>query len=163
MDIFVAATDRTDMTLPIDPTAIDPEAIGEERATLEMEHEEAIEFVRTCCERTGFGVPVEFSPSELLNEKVDAGRDPYYVLGACNPGMADWALDASDLQIGALFPCNVIIWEREPGVQVVYHVSIMRIARLVGMAPDTEEWQEIVDETGELVDDCFERIRERAR
>jgi uncharacterized protein (DUF302 family) len=59
----------------------------------------------------GFGVPVEFSPSEMLNEKVDreaqsasgsrtqsddAGRDPYYVLGAYNPEVADRELDATE-------------------------------------------------------------------
>ena len=150
------------MTLPIDPQQLSPEDIGEEEATLEMEHEEAIEFVRECCEETGFGIPVEFSPSDLLNEKVDADRDSYYVLGACNPNMADRALDASEKRIGGLFPCNVIVWEEEPGVQTVYHVSIMRIARLVGMAPDDETWAGIVDETGEMVDDLFEQIRERA-
>lgn len=150
------------MSLPIDPSKLGPEDVGEERATLEMDHEEAIEFVRECCLETGFGIPVEFSPSELLNEKVDAGRDPYYVLGACNPAMADRALDASAKQIGGLFPCNMIIWEREPGVQEVYHVSIMRIARLVNMAPDDQTWQEIVDDTGEMVDECFELIRAEA-
>ena len=150
------------MALPIDPTLLTDDDIGEESAILEMEHEEAIEFVRECCEQTGFGIPVEFSPSELLNEKVDADRDPYYVLGACNPRMADRALTGSEKKIGALFPCNMIIWEMEPGRQKVYHVSIMRIARLVGMAPDNEEWQQIVDETGDLVDDCFERIEAEA-
>lgn len=150
------------MSLPINPEALAADDIGEMRATLEMEHEEAIEYVRACCEETGFGIPVEFSPSELLNEKVDADRRPYYVLGACNPEMADRALDASDNRIGGLFPCNMILWEKEPGVQEVYHISIMRIARLVGMAPDDEEWAEIVADTGELVDACFERIREKA-
>ncbi len=150
------------MTLPIDPEKLDEDDIGEKRKTLEMDHEEAIEFVRECCEKTGFGIPVEFSPSELLNEKVDAGRDPYYVLGACNPGMADRALDASEKQIGGLFPCNVIIWEEEPGRQQVYHVSIMRIARLVGMAPDDETWEHIVADTSALVDDLFARIGEEA-
>jgi len=150
------------MSLPIDPTQLDPEDVGEERATLAMDHEAAIEFVRDCCEETGFGIPVEFSPSELLNEKVDADRDPYYVLGACNPEMANRALDASAHQIGGLFPCNVIVWEEEPGRQQVYHVSIMRIARLVGMAPDGEEWADIVADTGELVDDLFEKIRAEA-
>ena len=150
------------MTLPIDPTQITDEDIGEERATLEMEHEEAVEFVRECCESCGFGIPVEFSPSELLNEKVDADRDPYYVLGACNPGVADRALDGSDKQIGGLFPCNVIVWEDAPGRQQVYHVSIMRIARLVGMAPDSEEWADIVADTGEIVDELFEQINAEA-
>ena len=148
------------MTLPIDPTAIDPEDIGEEQAVLALDHQEAIEFVRQACEDANFGVPVEFSPSEILNEKVDANRDPYYVLGACNPGVADRALDASDNKLGALMACNVVIWEEEPGRQRVYHVSIMRIARLVGMAPDDETWADIVADTGEYVDELFTTLRQ---
>lgn len=147
------------MSLPIDPTAIDPEDIGEEQVVLTMDHEDAIEFVREACEDANFGVPVEFSPSEMLNEKVDAGRDPYYILGACNPAVADRALDASMNKLGALMPCNVIIWEEEPGRQRVYHVSIMRIGRLLGMAPDDETWADIVAQTGEYVDDLFSTLR----
>jgi uncharacterized protein (DUF302 family) len=146
------------MSLPIDPEALTGEDVGEKRATLEMDHEEAIEHVRETFVESGFGVPVEFSPSELLNEKVDADRDPYYVLGACNPEMADRVLDASDGRMGSLFPCNVVIWEGEPGVQTVYHVSIMRIGRLVGVAPDDERMQEIVADTGELVDEAFSNL-----
>ena len=143
------------MSLPLDPTALDGEDIGEKRATLEMDHEAAIDHVRETFTDAGFGMATEFSPSELLNEKVDAGRDPYHVLGACNPAVADRALDASDNRIGGLFPCNVVIWEVEPGVQEVYHVSIMRVARLVGMAPDDETWADIVAETGALVDEAW--------
>jgi len=146
------------MTLPIDPAQIDPDEIGTQQTTLEMDHEEAIEHVREAFTDAGFGIPVEFSPSEMLNEKVDADRDPYYVLGACNPSVADRALDATDERMGALFPCNVVVWEEEPGTQRVYHVSIMRIARLVGMAPDDGEMNDIVDETGELVDEAFEAL-----
>ena len=148
------------MTLPIDPAAIDPEDIGEEQVVLSMDHDEAIEFVRAACEDADFGVPVEFSPSEMLNEKVDADRDPYYILGACNPAVADRALDASENTLGALMPCNVVIWEEEPGRQRVYHVSIMRIARLVGMAPDDDTWADIVATTGEYVEDLFSTLRE---
>ena len=111
------------MPLPIDPEALESGDIGEQRATLEMDHEAAVEHVREVFTDAGFGVATEFSPSALLNEKVDAERDPYYVLGACNPNMADRALDATDGRIGALFPCNVVVWEAEPGVQTVYHVS----------------------------------------
>jgi uncharacterized protein (DUF302 family) len=143
------------MTLPIDPEAVAAGDIGEERATLDMEHEAAVEHVREAFTDAGFGVATEFSASEMLNEKVDAGRDPYYVLGACNPTMADRALDASEKRIGALFPCNVVVWQEEPGVQTVYHVSIMRIARLAGMAPDDETMAEIIADTGELVDQAF--------
>ena len=146
------------MTLPIDPAAIDPAEYGEQQATLQMEHEAAIEYVREVCADNGFGVPVEFSPSEMLNEKVDADRDPYYVLGACNPAMADRALDATDSRIGALFPCNMIIWEEEPGVQRVYHLSIMKIARLLGLPTDDEAMDDIIDDTGEMVEAVFAEL-----
>jgi len=146
------------MGLPIDPSQIDPEHIGEQQTTLEMSHEDAIEHVRNVFTDAGFGVPVEFSPSEMLNEKIDADRDPYYVLGACNPEVADRALDATDNELGALMACNVVIWEEEPGQQRVYHVSIMRIARLVGMAPDNEEMADIVADTGEIVDEAFRNL-----
>lgn len=145
------------MSLAFDPAEIDPEDIGEKQATLEMDHDAAIEHVRETAEATGFGVPVEFSPSELLNEKIDAERDPYYVLGACNPRMADRALDES-LKQGALFPCNFVIWQEEPGVQRVYHVSIMKLARLAGMAPDNDTFGSIVEDTGELVEAFFEDL-----
>jgi len=146
------------MSLPIDPTAVDPDDVGEERATLEMDHETAIEHVREAFAEAGFGFPAEFSPSDLLNEKVDADRDPYYVLGACNPAIADEVLDYSENRIGALFPCNVVIWEEEPGVQTVYHVSIMRIARLTGLAPDDEAMADVVERTGAMVDEAFANL-----
>ena len=145
------------MSLAFDPAELDPEDIGEKQTTLEMDHEAAIEHVREVAEATGFGVPVEFSPSELLNEKIDADRDPYYVLGACNPEMADRALDET-LKQGALFPCNFVVWQEEPGVQRVYHVSIMKLARLAGIAPDNDAWKGIVADTGELVETFFERV-----
>ncbi|WP_247007807.1 DUF302 domain-containing protein [Halorientalis litorea] len=145
------------MTLPIDPAVVDPEDIGEQRAVLEMDHEAAIEHVRETFADAGFGVAVEFSVSDMLAEKIGADRDPYYVLGACNPDVADRALDSA-MELGGLMPCNVVVWEEEPGRQQVYHVSIMRIARLTGMAPDDDEWADIVAETGELVDEAFENL-----
>lgn len=145
------------MTLPIDPSAVEAEDIGEKRTVLAMDHQQAIEHVRETFEAEGFGVPVEFSPSELLNEKVDAGRDPYYVLGACNPEIADRVLDVTK-RVGGLFPCNVVLWEEEPGRQVVYHLSIMRVAQLTGVAPNDEEWQDVVAETSELVDRAYEAL-----
>ncbi|PSP81134.1 hypothetical protein BRC88_02405 [Halobacteriales archaeon QS_4_69_225] len=144
------------MSLAFDPAELDSEDIGEKQTTLEMDHGAAVEHVREVAEETGFGIPVEFSPSELLNEKVDADRDPYYVLGACNPNMADRALDET-LKQGALFPCNFVVWQEEPGVQRVYHVS-MKLARLAGIAPDNDAWDGIVEDTGELVEEFFERV-----
>jgi uncharacterized protein (DUF302 family) len=146
------------MSLKLDPTVLDAEDIGEKRTTLRMDHEAAVEHVREAFTDAGFGVATEFSASEMLNEKVGADRDPYHVLGACNPNMADRALDASENRIGGLFPCNVVVWEEEPGVQTVYHVSIMKIARLVGMAPDDGTMADIVADTGELVEEAWSNL-----
>lgn len=146
------------MSLPFDPSILDQEDIGEQVAALEMDHDEAVEYVREVCLEEGFGIPVEFSPSDLLNEKVDADRDPLYVLGACNPEMADRALEET-LDIAALFPCNMIVRQVEPGIQEVHHVSIMKIARLTGMAPDNDAWDGVVADTGALVDATFQRLR----
>lgn len=148
------------MTLPFDPDDLDGDDFGEERTTLEMDHETAIEHVREVCTDAGFGFPVEFSPSEMLNEKVDADRDPYYVLGACNPAVADRALDATDGRIGSLFPCNMVIEQVEPGKQAVHHVSIMRIARLLGLPSDDEEMDAIIEDTGEMVEAVFDRLED---
>ena len=150
------------MAIPFDPHELDPEEYGETRTTLSTDHESAIERVREVCLDAGFGIPVEFSPSEMLNEKVDADRDPYYVLGACNPRMADRALDATDKRIGGLFPCNMIVWEASPGEQVVYHVSIMKIARLLGLPVDDEEMDAIIADTGEMVDAVFAELADGA-
>ena len=103
------------MALPIDPTQFDAEDIGEKRTTLHMDHEEAIEHVREAFTREGFGVATEFSPSELLNGKIDADRDPYHVLGACNPNMADRALFATDRPAGVFLPRNVVRRLAAPG------------------------------------------------
>jgi uncharacterized protein (DUF302 family) len=123
-----------------------------------MEHEEAIDHVRDAFKQAGMGTAVEFSVSDLLAEKIGVDRDPYYVLGACNPEIADRALDATNNRLGGLMPCNVVVWETEPGVQEVYHVSIMRVARLVGMAPDDDEMADIVATTGELVEEAWSNL-----
>ncbi len=145
------------MDLKIDPTIFDPEDIGEKTARLDMEHLEAVEFVKEVCKRNGFGILVEFSPSEVLNKKIGTNRSPYYVLGTCNPKIADKALDQT-LKIGSLFPCNMVVWQEKQGVQLVYHVSIMKIARLLGIAPDNREWQKIIEETGKNVEAVFREL-----
>jgi uncharacterized protein (DUF302 family) len=143
------------MALPIDPTHLEPADFGEKRATLRMEHDAAVDHVREAFTDAGFGILTEYSLSELLSEKVGSERRPTYVIGACNPSMADRALDATDDRLSALTPCNVVVWENRPGVQTVYHVSIMKISRLLGLADDGEEMADIIAETGELVETAY--------
>jgi uncharacterized protein (DUF302 family) len=62
------------------------------------------------------------------------------------------------MRIGGLFPCNVVVWRERPDRQRVYHVSIMKIARLVGLAFDDDAWAEIVADTGKFVGEAWANL-----
>jgi uncharacterized protein (DUF302 family) len=68
----------------------------------------------------GFGILTEIDVKKTMQEKIGAEYEPFLILGACNPHLADQALSA-DRAIGLLLPCNVTL--RQVGGQV--EVSVL--------------------------------------
>jgi uncharacterized protein (DUF302 family) len=81
-------------------------------------YEQAVEQATAALKAQGFGVLTTIDVQQTLKQKLDRSFRKYVILGACNPPLADRALQA-ELEIGLLLPCNVIVYEVSPGNSVV--------------------------------------------
>ena len=88
------------------------------RKMTEMTYEEALAKVPDALSKEGFGVLTQIDVRATMKKKLDVDFRNYMILGACNPQLAHQALQAES-EIGALLPCNVIIYEDESGKTVV--------------------------------------------
>lgn len=101
---------------------------------------EAEPAVRAALGEQGFGVLTEIDVAATLKAKLGVDRPPLKILGACNPNLADRALQI-DPAISLLLPCNVVVEAAGTGSRVaaVDPRALLDDPRFADLAADAAE------------------------
>ncbi len=101
---------------------------------LALPYDKAIEKATQALKAEGFGVLTEIDVKATMKKKLDVDFRRYVILGACNPPLAHRAL-STDLDVGLLLPCNVVVYETDENHSVVGLIDPMA---MLGVLPSPE-------------------------
>ena len=102
------------------------------RIELNKPYQEVVEDVTAALKEKGFGVLTTIDVKETLKKKLDKDFRRYTILGACNPVLAHQALE-TELEIGVLLPCNVVVYETSANSSVVVAMAPLPTIGMVGV------------------------------
>ena len=97
--------------------------------------------IRESLQKQGFGILTEINVNETLKKKLEVDFRKYLILGACNPAFAHEALQ-TELEIGLLLPCNVVLWENENGTTTLSAIDAQKmlgVSELAGLEEVAEK------------------------
>jgi uncharacterized protein (DUF302 family) len=99
---------------------------------VELGFDEAVDRTKAALKEEGFGVLAEIDLQRAMREKLGLETPRHLILGACNPQLANRALEA-ETDVSLLLPCNVVVRERGGGVEVSA-IDAERMMSFVGNA-----------------------------
>ena len=111
------------------------------RTEINVPFDEAVAATKAALASEGFGVLTEIDVKATMKAKLDKDFRPYVILGACNPPNA-WKVLQEEEEIGLFLPCNVIVFEGEPGTSVVSAIDPAKAMQPVGnenLAPTAQD------------------------
>jgi uncharacterized protein (DUF302 family) len=111
------------------------------RVEVAADYEQAIERTTAALKAEGFGVLTSIDVRQTIRQKLDKDFRRYVILGACNPALAHRALE-TELEIGLVLPCNVIVYESGPGKSVVAAMAPLAAMSVIdnpGLTPVARE------------------------
>lgn len=112
--------------------------------TIKKSFENTDKLLRNALEDVGFGIITEINIKKTFKEKLNLEYPQYKILGACNPLLANQALNIQS-EVSMLMPCNIVIWENEDltvtisGVDVEQQLRVTDLEDLVQIGRDVNK------------------------
>ncbi len=92
------------------------------RKATQATYEDVLARIPDLLKAEGFGVLTQIDVKETMKQNIGADFLKYKILGACNPNLAHQVL-STDLNVGVLLPCNVVVYEGDDGKAVVLAID----------------------------------------
>jgi uncharacterized protein (DUF302 family) len=115
---------------------------------LSISYEQAMAALPDALKNEGFGIITEIDLQQTFKAKLGVDFRRYRIFGACNPSFALKALQ-TDLGVGVLLPCNVVLYEKEDGGAVVGAIDPMQT---LGASADASGLGDLAHEIGARLD-----------
>ena len=121
--------------------------------TIKKSFENTDKLLRNALEDVGFGIITEINIKKTFKEKLNLEYPQYKILGACNPLLANQALNIQS-EVSMLMPCNIVIWENEDSTVTISGVDVEQQLRIT----DLEDLVQLGRDVNKMLKTAIDKI-----